>query len=165
MTMFPDAVYFRGREVGLDHHKPQEWLEFSRPASRVEASPNVGVGARRVMLQPTEAMQRARAWLETIKTPPEPDASLLAMNGWLCPEGHLYACAWQKHDPLTHALGFKHQSEIEEAGYCKLSRLEWLVEPRYRTQPLTAAQWQTISRWYETNGYPVEHYLRLTLRV
>ncbi|TVS18455.1 MAG: hypothetical protein EA417_03290 [Gammaproteobacteria bacterium] len=107
-------------------------------------------------------MRQAKAFVEEITSPPSPDDSLLATNGWLCPEGRLYACAWQKHDDLTLALGYRHQSEIEEAGFCKLSRLEWLVEPRYRTTPLTEAQWKTISNWYERNGFPDEHYLRLT---
>lgn len=112
-------------------------------------------------LMPTEEMRKAKAWLERIATPPQPDDELLAIHGWLEPEGRLYACGWEKHNELTKALGFGHESEVEAAGYCKLSALAWLVGPKYCQKGLTEAQWATIERWYARNGFPEEHFLRL----
>ena len=85
------------------------------------------------------------------------------MHGWLAPSGDLYPCAFTAHEALCLALGFAHESAIEGAGYCKLSNLAWLVQSGYRSQPLTDAQWATIERWYDVNGFPQAHFLRLAL--
>lgn len=149
----------------MDQHKEQKWIDFPLTVARVAPTPVEAPYNARLGLEPTARMRRAKAFVEEIQCPPKPDKHLVAMNGWLCPQGQLYGCAWKNHDELTTALGYRHESEIEEAGFCKLSRLEWLVEPRYRTTPLTEAQWKTISNWYEKNGFPDEHYLRLTAKM
>ena len=113
-------------------------------------------------LLPTDEMRAAKAWLEVVETPARPDTELLAMHGWLSPDGQLFACGWQKHNELTAALGYRHESELEAAGYCKLSQLQWLVGHRYCQNGLTEKQWETIERWYERNGFPEEHFLRLS---
>ena len=113
----------------------------------------------------TEEMRVAKAWLEKVEIPAQQDTALLAIHGWLSPEGALYACGWEQHNVLTAALGFRHESDIEGAGYCKLSALRWLVQPRYCQTGLTEAQWETIERWYERNGFPDEHFLRLCASV
>lgn len=143
----------------MQTHKPQTLFEIEngelpRP---VELRPRMAPAP----LQPTDEMRRAKAWIEAIQCPPEPDHELLATHGWLSPDGILYACGWKQHDKLTLALGFKHEAEIEEAGFCKLTQVRWLVEPRYCGTGLTDRQWQTIERWYERNGFPDEHFMRL----
>lgn len=150
---------------GVDIHKTQTWMESEREFAPIVVPSVRAEAPRRPKLEPTEAMRRAKAWVEAISHPPVPEKSMLAMHGWLSPEGDLYACGWQKHDELARALGFLHQSEIEGAGYCKLSSMEWLVAPRYRARELTEQQWETISEWYEKNGFPEEHYLRLTTTI
>jgi len=144
----------------MDRHQPQQYFELIE--ERPITSSGIDNRGPRSVLAPTEEMRKAKAWLEVIKRPPEPDEQLLAIHGWLSPTGELYACGWEKHNDLTRALGFQHESEIEEAGFCKLSQLNWLVQARYCDQSLTAAQWTTIERWYARNGFPEEHFLRLS---
>ena len=118
---------------------------------------------RGVSLVPTDEMRDAKAWLERLEDPVKPDRDLLATHGWLDPEGLLYASGWEKHNELTRALGFTHESDIEDAGYCKLSQLKWLVGPRYCKKGVTDEQWSTIEKWYQRNGFPEEHFLRLSI--
>jgi hypothetical protein len=106
-------------------------------------------------------MRLAKGRLERVTSPPLVDRELLAMHGWLSPGGDLYPCAFKDHDVLCRALGYAHESVIENAGYCKLSNLEWLVSPRYCARELTDAQWTTIERWYDSNEFPQAHFLRL----
>lgn len=112
-------------------------------------------------LRPTEEMKRAKGWVERISKPPVPDNDLLATHGWLSPSGELFACGWEKHTELSRAMGFSHDSEVEAAGYCKLTQLNWLVSPKYCACPLTMEQWKTIEKWYEKNRFPEEHFIRL----
>lgn len=149
----------------MDAHKTQTWVESDMAPAPVVVPAVRPEAPRKLKLEPTEMMRRAKSWVEAISHPPVAERSMLAMHGWLSPAGELFACGWQKHDDLARALGFLHQSEIEGAGYCKLSNLEWLVAPRYRTRELTEAQWETIGDWYEQNGFPEEHYLRLTTNI
>lgn len=116
-------------------------------------------------LLPTPEMRQAKGRLEAVQEVPTKDEELLAMNGWLAPDGTLYSCGYRTHDPLCRALGFEHESTIEQAGYCKLSQLEWLISPRYCPRELTEAQWATIERWYERNGFPQAHFLKLASRL
>jgi hypothetical protein len=113
-------------------------------------------------LQPTDEMRCAKGRLERLVDPPLQDSELLAMHGWLAPDGTLYSCGYRCHDALGQRLGFAHESDIEQAGYCKLSNLEWLVAARYCPRALTEAQWDTIERWYTRNAFPQAHFLRLT---
>jgi hypothetical protein len=143
----------------MDRHQSQMYFELTpeKPAlvERIEERRDVGA------LVPTEEMRKAKGWIEVIKKPPEPARELTVIHGWLSPEGVLFACAWEKHNELTKALGFSHESEIENAGYCKLSQLKWLVQKRYCANGLTEAQWATIEQWYARNGFPEEHFMRL----
>lgn len=116
-------------------------------------------------LLPTPEMRQAKGRLEAVVDVPTCDGELLAMNGWLAPDGTLYSCGYRTHDRLCRALGFAHESGLEQAGYCKLSQLEWLVSPRYCPRELTEAQWATIERWYERNGFPQAHFLKLASRL
>jgi len=116
-------------------------------------------------LMATEEMLAAKAWLENVAVPPRADPALLAIHGWLSPDGTLYSCGWEQHNELTAALGYRHESLIEADGYCKLSALRWLVEPRYCQNGLSEQQWATIERWYESNRFPEEHFLRLCASV
>lgn len=147
----------------MDRHRPQVFFDISRER-KVGIEP-VETGVVPNDLVPTEEMRRARLWLEKIEEPPLPDKELLSVHGWLSPEGELYACGWERHDELTKALGYRHESDIEEAGFCKLSRLTWLVQPRYCKSGLTESQWETIERWYDRNGFCESHYLRLAASV
>lgn len=112
-------------------------------------------------LAATPGMRAAKARLEEETGELIVDDELLASHGWLSPEGQLYPCGFKRHDCLAGRLGFSHASAIEERGYIKLANLRWLVERRYRTNELTDAQWSTIEAWYEKNGFPKEHYLKL----
>lgn len=112
-------------------------------------------------LTPTAEMRRAKGKLEAIGRPPAEDRELLASHGWLSPEGNLYACGYKDHDTLCRLLGFERESAIENAGYCKLSNLEWLVSPRFCARELTEAQWETIERWYSRNNFSEAHFVRL----
>lgn len=114
-------------------------------------------------LRVTAEMRAAKGRLETLRTRPREDTELLATHGWLCPEGHLYSCGYTDHDALCRLLGFEHESEIENAGWCKLANLEWLVQPRYCARVLSEDQWSTIERWYARNGFPEAHFLRIAL--
>ena len=89
------------------------------------------------------------------------DTELLAMHGWLAPDGSLYACALKTHTALAIKLGYRHESAIEKAGYVKLANLRWLVQPRYRERELTTEQWGAIESWYTRNGFPAAHFLKL----
>ena len=142
----------------MDRHRGQQNLAMPTEDWGVE-----GLVPKRpgVSLVPTDEMRAAKAWLEKLEKPVRQDTELLAMHGWLSPEGKLYACGWKKHDELTSALGFAHESDIEAAGYCKLSQLKWLVQPRYAQQGINDAQWCTIEKWYQRNGFPEEHFMRL----
>ena len=122
------------------------------------------VDARVPPLLPTAEMRAAKGRLEPVLDPPTRDADLLSMNGWLAPDGALYSCGYRTHDLLCRVLGFTHESAIEQAGFCKLTNLEWLVSARYCPRALTDAQWATLERWYVRNGFPETHFLRLTAR-
>ena len=143
----------------MQNHKQQDiptnFDEAPRPAGMAETQ------RLSMNLLPTDEMREAKLWVEQILVPPTPVSDLLAMHGWLAPSGQLFACGWEKHNELTTVLGFKHESEIEQAGFCKLTQLRWLVEPRYCENGLQAAQWETIERWYERNKFPDEHFQRL----
>ena len=65
----------------------------------------------------------------------------------------------------TFARVLRPESAIEQAGFCKLTNLEWLVSARYCPRSLTDAQWATIERWYMRNGFAETHFLRLTARL
>jgi hypothetical protein len=142
----------------MDRHRAQ--LNLSLPDDADHRAP---VESRHpgVPLMATEEMRAAKAWLENVRVPAQPDPDLLAIHGWLSPDGTLFACGWEQHNELTAALGFRHESEIEAAGYCKLTALRWLVETRYCQHGLTENQWATIEKWYARNGFPEEHFLRL----
>ena len=142
----------------MDRHRAQPNLALPDNEQRTVALPSDRSG---LPLLATDEMLAAKAWLENIEVPPLADERLLAIHGWLSPDGALYACGWEKHDVLTAALGFEHESAIEAAGYCKLTALKWLVGPRYCRSGLTDDQWETIEQWYERNGFPEEHFLRL----
>ena len=116
-------------------------------------------------LLPTPEMRQAKGRLESVGEVPTRDEELLAMNGWLAPDGTLYSCGYRTHDALCRALGFAHESGLEQAGYCKLSQLEWLVSARYCPRALTEAQWATIERWYARNGFAQTHFMKLTSRL
>lgn len=116
---------------------------------------------RHAGLTPTEAMREAKGRLENIRSNPVVDKELLASHGWLSPDGALYACGYKAHDMLCRMLGYEHESAIENAGFCKLSNLEWLVSARFCARELTEAQWQTIEEWYNRNRFPEAHFLRL----
>lgn len=116
-------------------------------------------------LLPTAEMRAAKGRLEPVQDPPTEDEDLLAMNGWLAPDGTLYTCGYKTHDALCRILGFKHESELEQAGFCKLANLEWLVSPRYCPRELSEAQWGTIERWYERNRFPQAHFMKLSSRI
>jgi hypothetical protein len=116
-------------------------------------------------LLPTAEMRAARGRLEAVLDPPLRDQECLSMNGWLAPDGTLYPCGYKTHDLLCRVLGFAHESGIEQAGFCKLTNLEWLVSARYCPRTLTDAQWATIERWYARNGFPQSHFMRLTARL
>jgi hypothetical protein len=134
------------------------------PATSSYEAPMPVADRRLPPLLPTPEMRQAKGRLEAVGEVPTRDAELLAMNGWLAPDGTLYSCGYRTHDPLCRALGFVHESALEQAGYCKLSQLEWLVSPRYCPRELTEAQWATIERWYERNGFPQAHFLKLASR-
>lgn len=152
------------RRFDLHKHRSQFPIDAD---DGLTGEPNRGLVLRKSMrgtLTPTQRMRDAKGWLEVVENPPRADDQLLAIHGWLAPDGTLFACAWEKHNELATALGFSHESEIESAGYCKLSQLKWLVNPRYCARRLTRAQWKTIEEWYERNGYPEEHFIRLGTR-
>ena len=123
------------------------------------------VEARVPRLLPTAEMRAAKGRLEPVLDPPLRDEECLSMNGWLAPDGALYSCGYKSHDQLCRVLGFAHESAIEQAGFCKLTNLEWLVSARYCPRSLTDAQWATIERWYMRNGFAETHFLRLTARL
>jgi len=123
------------------------------------------IAARVAPLLPTAEMRAAKGQLEAVLDPPIRDDECLSMNGWLAPDGTLYSCGYKTHDLLCRVLGFAHESEIEQAGFCKLTNLEWLVSARYCPRSLTEAQWATIERWYVRNSFPATHFLKLTARL
>lgn len=123
------------------------------------------VEARVPRLLPTAEMRAAKGRLEPVLDPPLRDEECLSVNGWLAPDGALYSCGYKSHDQLCRVLGFAHESAIEQAGFCKLTNLEWLVSARYCPRSLTDAQWATIERWYMRNGFAETHFLRLTARL
>lgn len=144
----------------MDKHQTQPLLGLNPEAparTRVSAA-----DLRKIAkLLPTDRMRQAKGWVEKLTSPPSEDKALLAIHGWLSPTGKLYACGFKRHDALCEALGFGHESEIESKGFCKLSDMSWYVAPRYREIGLTESQWATIERWYERNGLPDSHYMRL----
>jgi hypothetical protein len=144
----------------MQRHATQSILEMAEEPKK--AGNSSGMVTQGMALLATEEMRGAKAWLEVIEKPPVPDNELLAIHGWLSPEGILYACGWERHNELTEALGYRHESDIEKAGYCKLTQLKWLVGPRYCERGLTNEQWETIEKWYERNGFPEEHFIRLS---
>lgn len=119
------------------------------------------VGAGRLTgLIATERMRKNKGLLERDSDELIVDRELLACHGWLAPTGELYPCAFKGHDRLAVRLGSTHK-ELEEQGYIKLANLKWLVEARYRSKEVTDQQWRTIEAWYERNGFPEAHFLRL----
>jgi hypothetical protein len=80
-------------------------------------------------LLPTPEMRQAKGRLESVGEVPTRDDELLAMNGWLAPDGTLYSCGYRTHDALCRALGFVHESGLEQAGYCKLSNWSGWCRP------------------------------------
>lgn len=115
-------------------------------------------------LYPTETMLNAGL---SIKNPEQikrsgisytPVQSLHAIHGWLSPQGELFACGFKQHDILIQLLGFQYELHAENAGWCKLCNMQWLVDPRYLGKPLSRQQLSSIKRWYQLNGFPVSHY-------
>lgn len=144
----------------MDKHQTQPLIGLSaEPPALQGVAPKIT--PRNVKLIPTNRMRQAKGWVERIAEPPVEDAQLLAIHGWLSPEGKLYACSFKCHDLLCKALGYRHESDIENAGFCKLSEMAWCVAPRYRKVGLTSEQWATIERWYDNNDLPDSHYMRL----
>jgi hypothetical protein len=144
----------------MDSHKSQSNFELAEESGMPRLARS-SAGPVNVLV-PTDAMRRAKSSLAVNQGKPIEDRELLAMHGWLSPDGTLYACEFEKHGTLADALGYDHESKIERAGYVKLTQLKWLVEARYCGESLTAAQWETIERWYEKNDFPEEHFIRLT---
>ena len=122
--------------------------------------PTTAGGGRLTGLIATEEMREKKGVLERGTDELLVDRDLLACHGWLAPSGELYPCAYKGHDRLAARLGSTHK-EIEERGYIKLANLKWLVEARYRSKEVTDDQWKTIESWYERNGFPEAHLLRL----
>jgi hypothetical protein len=130
-----------------------------RPCAHAASPPEKRVPS----LRATAEMRAAKGRLETLRQPAREDTELLATHGWLAPDGRLYACGYTDHDALCRLLGFEHESEIENAGWCKLANLEWLVQPKYCARVLTEDQWSTIEHWYARNGFPEAHFLRIAI--
>jgi hypothetical protein len=91
------------------------------------------------------------------------DYNLLSTNGWLSPEGVLYACRWRQHLFICLAMNLQNEGDMERLGYIKLTNLKWLVGGRYLSQTPTRMQKETIKRWYEMNEFPMVHYESLRL--
>jgi len=144
----------------MDKHQTQPLIGLSPETNEFQGVRKMS-SPRTVKLVPTDRMRQAKGWIEKISQPPEEDKELLAIHGWLSPDGKLYACSFKSHDVLCKALGFNHESEIENAGFCKLTEMAWCVAPRYSKVGLTPEQWRTIEQWYDSNDLPDSHYMRL----
>lgn len=101
--------------------------------------------------------------LEAFKKTYKPFHSLLAIHGWLSPEGQLYPCGFKQHDILIQLLGFQYELHAENEGWCKLANMQWLVQPKYLAKRLTRQQLATIKEWYKLNEFPMSHYNRYVL--
>lgn len=114
---------------------------------------------RRLPGQPSEAMLRSKGVLtaryEARDFRQDDGLVFHAINGWLDPEGKLYPCPPKQHDPLIVYLGFRFEYEAEDAGWCKLSNLRWLLGRRHGNRGLTTPQKRTLEQWHWTNGFPM----------
>lgn len=120
------------------------------------SSPGVTRNGNSRMLEPTPAMRNASAMLGTQGYSLTANENFAVMNCWLSPEGDMYPCIYKAHQALLVALGFSDDSEMEDAGWIKLTRLRWCVTEVEAPLGVTDAQWSTIARWLELNQYPVQ---------
>jgi hypothetical protein len=120
-------------------------------------------------LYPTEKQLSARPAFIACKSNEEKyssvkeieDIHLLAIHGWLCPEGKLYSCSFRAHDKLVQYLGFNYEYEAEDCGWVKLTNCRWLTAKRFTAMPLNKAQWHTIESWYRANQFSMRHFYKL----
>ena len=70
------------------------------------------------------------------------------MNGWLSPTGEFSACEYGAHVPLAQQLGASSTLELEQRGFCTLSKGVWLVG----VKRLTQAQAAYIRNWCSVRG-------------
>ena len=86
------------------------------------------------------------------------DEEYLAVNGWLDPNGALYACAWQQHAKTLSVLGFDTERDAIERGFIKLSQMHWQLEQRYCPVNPTDHQLSTIHKWHYKNALSLSYF-------
>mgnify|MGYP000433405104 CR=1 FL=1 len=111
----------------------------------------------------TPRMQRFNGQLPLNKKGLVRDDDLLSINGWLSPEGVLYACRWGCHKHVMHSFHFAHEAEMEKKGFVKLTGMVWLVESKYCETTLTDEQQYTIKKWFTLNQLDLKFYKKLNL--
>ena len=87
------------------------------------------------------------------------DHELLAINGWLQPDGTLLACGWQQHTKTLNSIGYDIERDAVVAGNVKLSNMVWQIGRQYTKIVLTDAQSNTIRDWHELNALSDEYFL------
>lgn len=86
------------------------------------------------------------------------DRELLSVNGWLCPDGNLYACSWMQHSECLLKLGYKNEREAVQNGYIRLTEMKWKLETfEKERQSITGKQLSTIIEWHRKNSLE-KHY-------
>jgi hypothetical protein len=83
------------------------------------------------------------------------DHELLAINGFLDPDGGLHACQFQHHRPLLHTLGFRSEPELEKSGWIKLGNMHWQTKGQHTSIRPTDSQKRTIELWFHRNQQPL----------
>ncbi|BBL92220.1 MULTISPECIES: hypothetical protein [Vibrio] len=86
------------------------------------------------------------------------DNRLIAMNGFLCPDGILHACRYQCHQALMIEIGFQSEAQMEKRGWIKLSNMTWFVTGRHCAIEATTNQLKAIELWYRRNELDLEHF-------
>lgn len=125
---------------------------FTNLLSKVHISqPRETLEPSKTDLYPTMRMKQFNGNLpQTLEVLVE-DNRLLSINGWLSPEGTLYACRWRQHRYVTLALDMISEGEMERSGFIKLTNMKWLVEDRYCPSQITPKQIETITNWFLLN--------------
>lgn len=114
-----------------------------------------------IILRSTQRMQRYETQLPTNGILLIEDNQLMAINGWLSPQGVLYACRWRQHKSIMKSLQIMTEKAMEEKGFVKLSNMKWFVAPKYLARKLTEEQKKTIESWYTLNELSKESYKKL----
>jgi hypothetical protein len=79
------------------------------------------------------------------------DDRLIASNGWLCPNGDLYACTWGSHSKVAHYFDGKIARHLNQKGFIRLSQLRFVLS-EISDDWLNSHQLATIYKWHAQNG-------------